>query len=97
MRNIVGTRAEAMVDEQTHNCSPILSAAPCFRPWSILYLWLVYYSLLIASSFHYEVVQKQVLSLRMNLLNHLSGLTKRHEEPTHQLLDLVGEVHLLAS
>ena len=26
MRNIVGTRAEALVAEQTHNCFPILSA-----------------------------------------------------------------------
>ena len=25
IRNIVGTRAETLVDEQNHNCSPILS------------------------------------------------------------------------
>ena len=29
MRNIVGTRAEAPVAEQNHNCSPILSAGCC--------------------------------------------------------------------
>ena len=30
IRKIVGTRAETLVDEQNHNCSPILSIAFCF-------------------------------------------------------------------
>ena len=30
IRKIVGTRAETLVDEQNHNCSPILSIAFAF-------------------------------------------------------------------
>ena len=84
--NIVGTRAEALVDEQTHNCSPILSAAACFT-----YTCLAYHGL---SFFVFIFIRSQArvrkFSEDESILSSF-GSDERHEEPTNQLLDLMGQ------
>ena len=41
MRQIVGTRAEAEVAEQNHNCSPMLSGLSRSLTWAVSYLSVV--------------------------------------------------------